>query len=187
MPSKAKTPYKKGSKRQRKITDSITLHVAKDMVPINTVTKEGFKNMISLLDKWYVKPSRNYFSQVAIPELYEKCKTQFETELSQVEYYTATTDLWSSWTTEPYISLTVHFINEDFHLKSRCLQTAFFPEDHTSENIATGMREALADWGLDESRLVCITTDNATNMVKAAPEQVDQIAVLWPQTASCSW
>ncbi|XP_038590224.1 E3 SUMO-protein ligase ZBED1-like [Micropterus salmoides] len=166
--SVAFAPYEKGSKRKREITDVITLRLAKDMAPINTVTKEGFKNMIQTLDKRYKIPSRTYFSQVAIRELYDKCKAQVETELSRVEYYAATTDLCSSRTTEPYISLTVHFINEDFQLKSRCLQTAFFPEDHTSENIATGMREAVAAWGLDERRQVCITTDNAANMVKAA-------------------
>ncbi len=132
------------------------------------MTNPGFANMIRSLDKRYVIPSRTYFSQVAIPGLYDKCKAQVETELSQVKYYAATTDLWSSRTTEPYISLTIHFIDEDFQLKSRCLQTAFFPEDHTSENIARGMREALTAWGLDERCLVCITTDNAANMVKAA-------------------
>lgn len=87
-----------------------------------------------------------------------------------MEYYAATTDLWSSRTVEPYISLTVHFINREFQLRSRCLQTAYFPEDHTSENIAMGMREAVAAWGLDDTRLVCITTDNAANMVKAAAQ-----------------
>ncbi len=162
------TPYAKGSKRHKEITDAITFHLAKDMVPINTVTNPGFANMIRSLDKRYVIPSRTYFSQVAIPGLYDKCKAQVETELSQVKYYAATTDLWSSRTTEPYISLTIHFIDEDFQLKSRCLQTAFFPEDHTSENIARGMREALTAWGLDERCLVCITTDNAANMIKAA-------------------
>ncbi|XP_033931523.1 E3 SUMO-protein ligase ZBED1-like [Pseudochaenichthys georgianus] len=124
--------------------------------------------MIHSLDKRYVIPSRTYFSQVAIPDLYEKCTAKVETELSKVEYYAVTTDLWSSRTTEPYISLTVHFIDEDFTLKSRCLQTAFFPENHTSDNIAAGLREAVAAWGLDETRQVCITTDNAANMVKAA-------------------
>ncbi|KAJ4947029.1 hypothetical protein JOQ06_009071 [Pogonophryne albipinna] len=138
------------------------------MVPIYTVTKEGFKKIIHSLDKRYVIPSRTYFSQVAIPDLNKKCRAKVETELSKVEYYAVTTDLWSSRTTEPYISLTVHFIDEDFTLKSRCLQTAFFPENHTSENIAAGLREAVAAWGLDETCQVCITTDNAANMVKAA-------------------
>ena len=112
--------------------------------------------MIRSLDKRYVIPSRTYFSQVATPDLYEKCRAKVETELSKVEYYAVTTDLWSSRTTEPYISLTVHFIDEDFELKSRCLQTAFFP---------AGLREAVAAWGLDETRQVCITTDNAANTI----------------------
>lgn len=43
-------------------------------------------------------------------------------------------------------------------------------EHHTSENIAVGMREAVAAWGLDNTRLVCITTDNDANMVKAAAQ-----------------
>ncbi|XP_076837705.1 E3 SUMO-protein ligase ZBED1-like [Brachyhypopomus gauderio] len=162
------TPYERGSKRQREITDAITFHLVKDMVPMNTVTKEGFKKMLRTLDKRYELPSRTYFSQVGIPQMYEKCKAQVEVELSQVYYYATTTDMWSSRTTDPYISLTVHFITEDFQLKSRCLQTTFFPEDLTSENIATGMREAVAAWSLDEGRQVCITTDNAANMVKAA-------------------
>lgn len=66
------------------------------------------------------------------------------------------------------MSLKVHFITEDFELKSCCLQTAFFPESHTAENIAEALREAVSAWGLDETCQVCITTDNAANMVKAA-------------------
>lgn len=100
-----------GSTQQREIIDLITFHLTKDMVPITTVTKEG---LIRSLDKWYVLPSRTYFSEVAIPELDKKCKAQVKTELSQA----ATRVLWSSRTTEPYRSLTVHFINEDFQLKS---------------------------------------------------------------------
>lgn len=85
------TPCEKASKRQTEITDVITFHLAKDMLTIITVTKEGFTNMIRSLDKRHVIPSRNDFSQVAIPELYEKHKAQVETELSPMEYYAATT------------------------------------------------------------------------------------------------
>ena len=65
------------------------------------------------------------------------------------------------------MSLTVHFVNANFELCSRCLQTAYFPTDHTGENIAMGLRECLANWGLKEEAQTCITTDNASNMVKA--------------------
>lgn len=62
-------------------------------------------------------------------------------------------------TTEPYLSLTVHFIDDDFELKSRCLQTPYFPQDHKGGNIASGLREALAALDLCEECQVAITTD----------------------------
>ncbi|KAK0156302.1 Zinc finger BED domain-containing protein 1 [Merluccius polli] len=77
-------------------------------------------------------------------------------------------DLWSSRTMEPYISLTLHYIDANFTMKTNCLQTAFFPEDHTGLNIAEGLRQAMAAWDLTEERKVCITTDNASNMKLAA-------------------
>ena len=46
------------SKRWNEITNSITIHLAKDMVPLNTVEKGGFKQMIKTLDPRYELPSR---------------------------------------------------------------------------------------------------------------------------------
>lgn len=48
----------------------------KDTLSVNTVTKQDFKNMNRSLDKSHVIPSCTYFSQVPIPELSEKCRSQ---------------------------------------------------------------------------------------------------------------
>ncbi|KAK0132989.1 hypothetical protein N1851_008372 [Merluccius polli] len=45
------TPYESTSTRHKDITDAITYHIAKDMVPVYTVSKEGFKKMVQMLDK----------------------------------------------------------------------------------------------------------------------------------------
>ncbi len=161
------TPYDKSSPRYKEITDSITHCLAKDMMPIHTVSKVGFQKMIRSLDKKYQLPSRNYFSQVAIPALYNSRRGEVQKEMAKVTFFSTTTDLWSSRTSEPYISLTVHFVDEEFELRSRCLQTSYFPDDHTGENIALGLREALAAWDLCEARQVAITTGNGANLVKA--------------------
>ncbi|XDV25695.1 hypothetical protein PO909_029568 [Leuciscus waleckii] len=68
------TPYERNSKRHGEITRVITEFIAKDMMPLSTVTKSGFVTLINTLDKRYSIPSRTYFSQTAIPELYKKCK-----------------------------------------------------------------------------------------------------------------
>ena len=46
--------------------------------------------------------------------MYEEYREKVEASLSSADYYASTTDLWSSRTTEPYLSLTVHYINSDW-------------------------------------------------------------------------
>lgn len=161
------TPYEKSSKRHKEVTEAISRYIAKDMMSINTVSRTGFVSLINILDRRYQMPSRTYFSQVAIPQMYDTCRGRVHSELSEVVHFASTTDLWSSRTTEPYLSFTVHFITDNFELKSRCLETVYFPDSHTGENIALGLREVLVNWDLHEDRQVCITTDNGSNVVKA--------------------
>lgn len=160
-------PYEKQSKRSKTITSAITYCLAKDMMPLNTVEKEGFRKLIKVLDPRYKLPGRKYFSRTAMPQVYDECRRKVEIHLNDIKYFATTTDLWSSRTSEPYMSLTIHFIDEEWALHSKCLQTAYFPEDHTGEIISQGLEDALKSWGLREDRQVCITTDNGANVVKA--------------------
>lgn len=75
------TPYDRKNKWWIEITNSITIHQAKDMVPLNTVEKEGFKQMIKRLDPRYEILSRKYLSQVAITNLYQKLETDLADRL----------------------------------------------------------------------------------------------------------
>ena len=43
--------YDKKLKRWKQISDAITVHLAKDMMPIYTVEKSGFKQLVGTLDK----------------------------------------------------------------------------------------------------------------------------------------
>lgn len=155
------------SQRHKEITNAIAYHLAKDMAPINTTENEGFKAMIKTLGMRYSLPSRNYFSSVALPSLYTQCRMTVEEELQNMQNSVATADLWSSRTMEPYLRLTMHFITSDFNMNSCCLQTAFIPADHTGEELAQGLKESLNSWSLEEEKMVCITTDNGANIVKA--------------------
>ena len=52
-------------------------------------------------------------------------------------------DMWSSSTMEPYLSYFIHFIDKDWVLQTKCLQTLFVPRDHTAENFSDVMSESL--------------------------------------------
>ena len=83
--------------------------------------------LLNSFNSKYEVPSRKYFSQTAPPTPYAKTQETVSNELEEVKrggYFAATTDLWFSTTSEPYISYTIHFIKE---LSSRCLQTMLMP------------------------------------------------------------
>ena len=78
-----------------------------------------------------------------------------------------TTDGWSSVAGDPYLSLTAHYIDENWKLQMKCLKTEYHPESHTAINVANFIRGAIDDYGLRLGNIVSITTDNAANMVAA--------------------
>ncbi|XP_013884939.1 zinc finger BED domain-containing protein 1 [Austrofundulus limnaeus] len=133
------TPYEKTSQRHKQITVAISHYIWKGMTPVYVVEKDSFRDLVKVLDPRYFMPSRKHFSQVELPRLYDACRTKVEKEVRSVVHYALTTDLWTSRVTQPYMSVTIHFISEDWTLCARCLQTAYFPEDHTGAMSAQGM------------------------------------------------
>lgn len=160
------TAYEKTSKRQTELTEAVAFFLAKDMRPIRTVEGEGFLRLMKKADPRFVVPDRKYFSKKAIPRMYTDCREQVQERVKSAQFFATTSDLWSSRTSEPYLSLTVHFIHK-WKLESACLQTMYFPEDHTADLIANGLRDLLHGWGLNEDNMTCMTTDSGSNMVKA--------------------
>ncbi|XP_076836729.1 E3 SUMO-protein ligase ZBED1-like [Brachyhypopomus gauderio] len=159
-------PYEKKSEKWGDITKAVAYHIAKDMVPISTVEQKGFVQLIKTLDQRYQLPSRNYFAREVLPKMYTEVGESLAGQLAKVPHFALTTDMWSSRTCEPYMSVTVHFM-EDWELKSACLQTSYFPQDHTGEHIAEALQDALTSWKLNSMGLVAITTDNGANVVRA--------------------
>jgi len=97
--------------------------------------------------------------------LYEKTRERVAAEITSAHYFSSTTDMWSSSTMEPYLSYSVHFIDNDWVLQSRCLQTLFVPKDHNANNLSEVLAETLAQWRLEAGQQVCITTDNGSNII----------------------
>ena len=65
-------------------------------------------------------PSRKYVSQTAILKLYNGVKDVILKEIKDIKFYSATTDMWSSSNMAPYMSLTIHYITDDWTLHSKC-------------------------------------------------------------------
>ena len=128
------------------------------------VEKNGFKKIMAAFDNRYEVPSRNHFSRTGIPALYETTRERVSKEVLSAEYFSATTDMWYSIGMKPYLSLTVHSVDCDWKLQSRCLQIAFMPQDHTADNLSAALSDVLDAWQLSSAKQVAITTDNGSNI-----------------------
>ena len=66
------------SREQAELTRAVTHCLAKDMLPIHTVEKKGFKTMLQHFYPQYQLPSRNYFTRVVIPTMVGQVRSEIE-------------------------------------------------------------------------------------------------------------
>ena len=62
------------------------------MFPIYTTEKVGFCRLVETVDPRYEMPSAKYFSNTAIPALFEKTRERVVVEVTSARYYSSTTD-----------------------------------------------------------------------------------------------
>ena len=97
---------------------------------------------MEVLKPRYKLPSRRYFAEVAIPDIYRGVRDAMLESLEQVDYISCTTDIWSSVaqdsmvsTQDSMLSPTAHCVLPEFDKISFVLRSATFNDLHTGENI----------------------------------------------------
>lgn len=169
--------YLPDSAQAKELNCAVTYYIAKDSVPISTMEKPGFKHMVSKLNPHYQLPSRRHFSDFEIPRLYSHVKDNIiASSLKDATFFAATTDFLTSGTCHPYLTVTVHFIDLEWDLKSFSLDTSALCEDHTGENVACAITDVLDNWNLSFKNLIATTTDNGLNIV-AAFQMLDSLRI----------
>ncbi|XP_050316049.1 E3 SUMO-protein ligase ZBED1-like [Anthonomus grandis grandis] len=142
--------------------------VALDFQPFNIVNDIGFNKFVNLLDPRYVLPSSFTLSGKMLNEFYLEMYQKVKAELEKIEYVAITCDSWTSTATESYLTVTCHYINTYYELKTAILSTKPLTGgiNHTAENIAQTLTEIFEKWNI-ENKVMCIVTDNAANMIKS--------------------
>ena len=113
------TKYLPSSGQAIYLDKAVAFCIAKDMLPLQLVDKPGFCHMVTKLNPRYNLPSRRHFTDVSIPHLYSHVKTfVVKPKLDVAPYFSATTDPWSSPSNLPFITFTVHLIDEKWELCS---------------------------------------------------------------------
>ena len=92
--------------------------------------------------------------------MYEGEKIVIKSRLSKIpSRINLTSDCWSSITSDGYISLTCHFIDEDWVLQKLLLNFFFMSSPHTGITLYNKLFSILCDWVI-EIKVFCLTLDN---------------------------
>ncbi len=161
--------YTPDSKKAKDITAKIMEFICIDHQPLSVTEDIGFKRLIAHLEPRYKLPRRKYFTDVALPELYQIVYSHINSLLHEnLTAVSLTTDIWSS-SVSPMsmLSLTAQWITEDFEKRQVILHSQEFPGSHTAEALVAKYKDMLQAWNIPEEKVHVVLRDNAKNIAKA--------------------
>jgi hypothetical protein len=105
---------------QLKFDMEVTKYLVSTGLPFSHVNHAGFHSFIKYLDPKYIIKNNRTFMRSKLPLLYKIVKEAVEIKLSQdledCKGVCFTTDLWSSRNQDPYLGVTIHYINKKWKM-----------------------------------------------------------------------
>ncbi|KAI2645091.1 Zinc finger BED domain-containing protein 4 [Labeo rohita] len=145
------------------ITQKVLEFIVLDAQPMSVVEDQGFRCLLEYLEPRYSLPSRKYFSETALPELYKKVCEHISKEIKDVKSMSFTTNIWSSAVCPmSLLSLTVHWLDVSCTRRGAMLQAKNFHGSHTSDTISAAIKEMLDQWHIPLNKVHVILRDNAS-------------------------
>jgi len=118
-------PYDADDRRQAAITRLIMEMLALDDLPFHFVEGSGFRRLMKYLDARYEVPTEKHFRQRMLPDVYDAVRKGVCDVMTEAKSVSLTTDTWSTQQcTSSVISLTAHWIDDDWTRKSAMLNAA---------------------------------------------------------------
>ena len=154
--------------RSKMLDKLITEMIITDNQPFTVVSDVGFKRFMGAAAPQYSLKSEKYYRTEMLPEVYnkvvEKVKALIQPE-NAGHALSFTTDCWSG-SIESLMSLTCHFIDNEWNRKQVVLNTKAMHGSHTGEYIRETFLGMLDDWKISKGRVALVLRDSGANMVK---------------------
>ncbi|XP_051996488.1 E3 SUMO-protein ligase ZBED1-like [Xyrauchen texanus] len=165
MKQRSEEEVQDDSPRAAALTRSLGEMIVRDLQPMSVVEDEGFQAFVKALDPRYKLPSRKKMTETYLVNMFDECKDKVRATLQNAPSVVLTTDMWTSVSTEAYLTVTCHVI-ENWQTKDFVLEMAIFHGQHTADNISSELKRITDEWGLTD-KVMAVVTDNGANMVAA--------------------
>ncbi len=164
-----------------KLTDLIVNMCGTDIRPFCIVEGVGFHTVATKLieigsaygsiDSSDVLPSGRTVSR-HLRDVAERERELLRSQIIGITRFAVTTDMWThTQTSSQYITVTLHYVNNEFKLESRILGTRNLEERTTATNIKAIVKSILEEYGAYRTDNAYVT-DNGANVKAAFKEDI---------------
>ncbi|KAJ0508003.1 putative HAT dimerization domain, ribonuclease H-like superfamily, hAT-like transposase, RNase-H [Helianthus annuus] len=153
-------PRKRAPLDQAMYREKLAYSIIKHNYPFSYVEHEGTRDLHKFLHRDVTPITRNT-AKADVLKIYDREKTKLKEKLQKItSRICLTTDLWSSITTDGYMALTAHYIDDSWVLRKKILNFKVIPPPHSGKLLAEYLVNFLGNWGI-EKKVFTITVDNA--------------------------
>lgn len=141
-PGSQETPVKFGcgTARQLEADMVVMTWLARTGTPFSSVAEPAFKDMMNHWNNKYIIKHPTTYSKYKLPMLYDSTmdtiKQLIKIEVPTCNTISFTTDCWTSAAGDPYMALTLHYINSEYEPRKFVINFENFVGRHTSFHIA---------------------------------------------------
>jgi len=145
------------SEQQLEFDTIITLGLALSNLPFSVIESEGFKLILNYLCPRANLKSPRTLSTHKLPMIYKnlrkEVKETIEKDIPSCDMVALTTDGWTARNGDPFVSLTLHYVDAMYELKKLTLDCQNFIGRHTGSLLGQGLDHMIA-------RFPALTRDN---------------------------
>lgn len=143
------------------------------------VENTDFIKLIQLLRSNIKLPCRTTV-QRRITEENESEKLKMKTIVSKIpRNVSLTTDAWSSRIFKGYLAISIHWISNDWKMKSLLLDFPCFITPHTGNSVCNQLISTILEWGIG-NKVQSITTDNGSDVVSGVTKLNNILLTMFP-------
>lgn len=111
----------------------------KELQPLSIVEDQGFQGFVRALDQKYKLPGRKKLTDTHLVNMFVDCQGKVRASVQKASSVVLTTDMWTSVSTEAYLTVTCHLI-ENWQMREFVLETHTFHGQHTADNISLELK-----------------------------------------------
>ncbi|KAI4887420.1 hypothetical protein NFI96_033585, partial [Prochilodus magdalenae] len=156
-----------GDQRRLDLKTHLLNLVVKDLQPLSLVEDKGFQNFVAVLHPCIDIPLSASWIRAKLLHMYEQTKLKVQKEVSFAKDLVLSAEMWVSSKDMSYLTVTCHYINESWKLKSYMLETAHLLGEHTPENIHQQLWRISQAWNIVEKIQVVVVNVDGMKKQKA--------------------